>query len=182
MKITKEELFTIPNLLGYFRLLMIPVFCWLFLTDRYAASVAVLVISSLTDMADGKIARHFHMITDWGKFLDPVADKLTHAALAVCLSTRYPIMWLLFALMAVKEIYMLTEGWIRMRRKQPVQGAKWYGKVCTAYLFVMMAALVVFPQIPAKAVTVLVVIGLFFMIQSMILYFRFFRSAEKKEL
>ena len=70
----------------------------------------VVLISSLTDLFDGKIARRFNMITELGKALDPVADKLTHAALAVCLATRYPLMWLLIALMLIKEGYMEYYG------------------------------------------------------------------------
>ena len=70
----------------------------------YAALVVLL--SSLTDLFDGKIARRFHMVTELGKALDPIADKLTHAALAICLATRYPMMWALIALMLVKEGYI----------------------------------------------------------------------------
>ena len=101
-KFDKKELFSIPNLMSYFRILLIPVFCWLYITaksDRdYLMAAAVVLISSLTDLFDGKIARRFNMITQWGKILDPVADKLSHAALAVCLATRYPLMWALIAL------------------------------------------------------------------------------------
>ena len=90
----KQDLFTIPNLMSYARVLLIPLFCWLYLTaeslsDYFWAS-AVVLLSSLTDLLDGKIARRFHMVTELGKVLDPVADKLTHAALAVCLATATP--------------------------------------------------------------------------------------------
>ena len=78
---SKKELLSIPNLMGYFRLLMIPVFVWLYLTastdmDYYMAAL-VMGISSLTDMFDGMVARKFNMITEFGKFLDPLADKLS---------------------------------------------------------------------------------------------------------
>lgn len=63
---------------------MIPVFCYLYITAQtpreYLYAAAVVLLSSLTDFFDGKIARHFHMITELGKALDPIADKLTHAA------------------------------------------------------------------------------------------------------
>ena len=84
-KYTRKELLSIPNLMGYFRLLMIPVFVYLYLhaeTDRgYYAAAAVMGISSITDMFDGLVARKFNMITEFGKFLDPFADKMTHGAL-----------------------------------------------------------------------------------------------------
>ena len=87
--IDRREIFSIPNLMGYFRILLIPLFSWMYCTadstgDYYAAAVVV-GISGLTDMFDGKIARRFNMITELGKFIDPLADKLTQAALLICL-------------------------------------------------------------------------------------------------
>ena len=95
-RIDKREIFSIPNLMGYFRILLIPLFSWMYCTadstgDYYAAAVVV-GVSGLTDMFDGKIARRFHMITELGKFIDPLADKLTQAALLICLAIRYPLM------------------------------------------------------------------------------------------
>ena len=105
-KYTRKELLSIPNLMGYFRLLMIPVFVYLYLhaeTDRgYYASAAVMGISSITDMFDGLVARKFNMITEFGKFLDPFADKMTHGAILLCLWTRYPYMAVLVVLFVVK--------------------------------------------------------------------------------
>ena len=74
---TKER-FSIPNLMGYFRLLLIPVFCYLYLAkEAYHWAAGVVLLSSLTDLFDGMIARKFNMITNLGKALDPIADKLT---------------------------------------------------------------------------------------------------------
>ena len=93
-RFSKKEIFSIPNLMGYFRILMIPVFCYLYIgKQRYLAASAAVLLSSLTDLFDGKIARKFNMVTELGKLLDPVADKLTHGALALCLALRYPLMW-----------------------------------------------------------------------------------------
>ena len=75
---TKER-FSIPNLMGYFRLLLIPVFCYLYLAkEAYHWAAGVVLLSSLTDLFDGMIARKFNMITNLGKALDPIADQLTH--------------------------------------------------------------------------------------------------------
>ena len=83
----KKEYFNIPNLMGYFRILIIPVFLFLYVRAEtkweYFAAFFVLALSYLTDFLDGKIARKFHMVTDWGKMLDPIADNLTQGALAV---------------------------------------------------------------------------------------------------
>ena len=87
---TKER-FSIPNLMGYFRLLLIPVFCYLYLAkEAYHWAAGVVLLSSLTDLFDGMIARKFNMITNLGKALDPIADKLTHGALALCLASAIP--------------------------------------------------------------------------------------------
>lgn len=99
--ISKKELLSIPNLMGYFRLIMIPVFVWLYLrastdADYYRAAI-VMGISSITDMFDGMIARKFNMITEFGKLLDPLADKLTHGAILLCLWSRYPLILLLLS-------------------------------------------------------------------------------------
>lgn len=175
-KYTKKEIFSIPNLMGYFRILMIPVFCYLYLTDKLRPAIIVLVISSVTDMLDGMVARKFNMITDLGKMLDPVADKLTHAALAFCLAIRYPLMWALIALMAVKEGYMAVMGIKKLRNGEEVYGSKWFGKVCTAFLFVSMIVLFMFPGIPLKAANSLIVVTMVIMAATMALYRLEFRK------
>ena len=92
----KKEILTIPNLLSMFRLILIPVYISIYLNARnssdYFLSAAILAVSCLTDLIDGKIARHFNMITNVGKLLDPLADKLTQFALILCLSSRHPVL------------------------------------------------------------------------------------------
>ena len=98
----KKEYFTIPNLMGYFRILLIPVFCVLYYHSENAGcfygAVIVLCLSFLSDFFDGKIARHFHQVTEWGKMLDPIADKLTQAALAIMCTVHFPATIWLFLL------------------------------------------------------------------------------------
>lgn len=131
-KIKKEELFSIPNCMGYFRILLIPVFCVVYLQadtmkDYYVAA-AIVAVSTITDLLDGKVARKFNMITEFGKFLDPFADKLTHAAIALCLAVRYTSMRYLVLLMLVKEGFMAVMGLINLRRGKKLDGAKWFAK------------------------------------------------------
>ncbi len=98
MKSTWHEFFldnlTLPNLLSAFRLLLTPVFILLFLRvqtpAQYYYTVTLAAILALSDLADGWIARRYHQVTDLGKFLDPLSDKLLQAALLFCLGTRYP--------------------------------------------------------------------------------------------
>ena len=187
-KYTKKEIFSIPNIMSYLRLLLIPVFCWMYLTaetsqDFLWASVVVL-ISSLTDLLDGWVARTFHMITDIGKVLDPVADKLTHAALAVCLALRHPLMWALIVLMLVKEGYMGIMGLKYLKKGQMLDGAMWFGKICTAVLFCGLLVLFMFPQMPSAAVNGLIVLMMAVMVFTLCKYvavYRRLRTGELKE-
>ncbi len=184
-KLSSREIFSIPNILSYFRILLIPVFCLMYLkaedTADYLCSGAVVLISSITDMLDGRIARKFNMITDLGKVLDPVADKLSHAALAVCLAIRHPIMWALIALMVVKEGFMGIMGIYFLRRGRMLNGAKWYGKVCTAALFVGLLVLFLFPNIPELWVNVIIVSLMVIMLAALIMYIPEFKKMYRGE-
>lgn len=126
-----------------------PVFVSLYLhaeTDRgYYIAAAVMGISSITDMFDGLVARKFNMITEFGKFLDPFADKMTHGAILLCLWTRYPYMAVLVILFVVKEGFMAVMGLVKLREGKKLDGAMWFGKVCTALLFVVMFVLILVP-------------------------------------
>ena len=108
---SQSRILTIPNLLSLFRLCLIPVFMWLYCVEKnYLWTGIVLIISGLTDTVDGIIARKFNMISDLGKVLDPIADKVTQAAMLFCLLTRFPLMIAPLALMVVKEFFMGVTG------------------------------------------------------------------------
>lgn len=113
----KDQILTIPNLLSVIRLALIPLIIWLYIVNReYNLAVLVILISGITDIVDGYIARHFNMISDFGKILDPIADKLTQAAVIICLTTKHDLMYLLIVLFAVKEMVMGTMGFLQLRR------------------------------------------------------------------
>ena len=123
-----NKVFTIPNILSFFRLILIPVLIWSYVVKKnYAATGWILLLSGLTDIADGFIARRFHMISNLGKILDPVADKLTQATMLFCLFTRFPHMILPLVLMAFKELYMAVSGCLIMKKTGKVTGADWHG-------------------------------------------------------
>ncbi len=151
-KPTLQEVFTIPNILSYCRLLMIPLFVYWYLTaqtpQQFFRAAALLGLSGLTDLFDGKIARRFHQITELGILLDPVADKLTEGAVVLCLATRYSRMWLLVALYVMKEGFMAVAGLVLLRRGKKLNGAKWFGKVCTFVFYLVMVLLILWVDIP----------------------------------
>ena len=153
--LTKEQIFTIPNFMSLFRLVLLPFIIWTYWRRSYDIAVGLLILSALTDALDGVIARKFNMVSDLGKMLDPLCDKLTQAALLVCLAMRYWYVWIVFALLAVKDVTMSILGSAAIRHRGTVHSAQWYGKVCTVILETVMAALILFPAIPEKVVIVL---------------------------
>ncbi len=181
-RFNKKDLFTIPNIMGYVRILLIPVFCWLYITAEterdYLWATGVVLFSSFTDLFDGMIARKFHQVTELGKVLDPVADKLTHAALAVCLATRYPLMWALLALMALKEGYMAVMGLHFLKQGKMLDGAMWFGKVCTATLFAGLFCLFFFYKMSALTANILIGIMMVMMVFTLCMYIPVFRKMK----
>lgn len=157
----KNELLTIPNLLSIFRLLLIPVYVQMYRNADsqldYYLTGTVLGISCLTDLADGKIAREFNMITNTGKVLDPLADKLTQLALILALSRKHRILYPVLALFLVKELFQCIVMLVFMRKGKVLCGALFSGKLCTTVLFTSLLILVLFPGLPTKAVRGLVV-------------------------
>lgn len=181
----KKQLFTIPNLMGYFRIILIPVFVWRYITadsiTDYRIAAIIVAVSGLTDMFDGKIARRFHMITPLGKALDPIADKLTQGAMALCLALRYQWMLPLLILFIIKEGFMGIMGILLLRKGKMLNGAMWFGKVCTAVLYVMMFILFLFPSLPLNVANVLIVICIGFMLLSLFMYIPVFSNMHKEK-
>lgn len=132
----------VPNALSLLRILLVPVFMVLYLQGADQGAFVVLVLSGLTDLLDGWIARHFHQITDCGKVLDPISDKLTQMAVVISLSTRVPELLPLMVLCVVKEICQGIGGAIMLKRHGVVRGSKWFGKISTVVFYTSMSALV----------------------------------------
>ena len=149
-KEAENRIITIPNLLSAFRLVLIPVFIWTYCVRKeYLTTAGLLFLSGLTDLADGYIARRFHMVSNLGKMLDPVADKLTQAAMLVCLVTRFPMIVFPLALLAVKEASVGLTSILVIRKSGKVTGAVWHGKVTTALLYLTILVHLLWPHIPA---------------------------------
>lgn len=163
MHFKKEEFFTIPNLMGYVRILLIPLFAWRYLTAKsggeYLAAALIVGISGLTDLFDGKVARKFNQVTELGKFLDPLADKLTQGVLLLCLASRFPLLWVLVGIFVGKEGFMAVMGAVMLRHNgRKLDGAMWYGKICTASLYGVMFLLLLIPGIPGNLANLLIVV------------------------
>ncbi len=168
---SKSKILTIPNILSFFRIALIPLFVWLYcFKHNYPMTALVLLLSGLTDTADGYIARHFNMVSDFGKALDPVADKLTQFAMLVCLLTRFRLMLIPVALITIKEVSTGIQSLIVIRKTGTVMGADWHGKVTTFLLYTMMIIHVLWYNIPFVWSTVLIGICSGMMLISFVMY------------
>lgn len=165
----KHKILTLPNLLSLLRIMMIPQLMWLYLEKQdYLWTVLLLILSGITDVLDGIIARKFHMISEFGKAFDPVADKLTQLAMLYCVATTYPEIRFLLLMLVVKEFITGAMSLYSIQKTGIVQGAEWHGKVVTVMLYILIADRI----IPGLLSGVLPVLCTGMMIVSMILYWQ----------
>lgn len=180
----KKEVFTIPNMLSLFRLVLIPVYVEIYLNAtemrEYFLAASILAVSCMTDMVDGKIARHFNMISTVGKILDPIADKLTQFTLTLCLSIRYPVLRFVLVLFVVKEGFQGIVGLVNLRRGKILPGALLAGKICTTILFISLIVLVLLPDLNPDIVNAIALTDTAFLSFSFINYiFAYFGKNPK---
>ena len=137
----------IPNILTTVRLVIIPFFAYFLLEDEsFWLAAALFLLSGITDVVDGWIARHFNMITDVGSVYDPLVDKLMQITAVVCLAVKEVIPVWIICIIAAKEITMIVVG-IVLYIKKIVVHSNWYGKIATVLFYAVILALIIFPQI-----------------------------------
>ena len=147
----------IPNIISCIRILLVPLFIHFYVEGSIWKAAAVLLVCGFSDILDGMIARRFNMVTDLGKILDPVADKLIQAAMMICAATRLPQLWLLLGLHVFRELTLSAVGLYVVRSTGLVCSAKWYGKLCTAFIYFSMLLLLLVSDIPKTLVTALLI-------------------------
>ncbi len=180
----KKDVFTIPNMLSLFRLVLIPIYVAIYLNARnsgdYFIAGTILAVSCLTDMIDGQIARRFNLISNLGKVLDPLADKFTQLALVICLSIRYPILYHVLALFLIKEFFQLFVAYAKFRKGKALPGALLAGKVCTTVLFISLILLVLLPNLDESIVNAIAMTDFCFLAYAFVRYiFAFFGKYSK---
>lgn len=169
----KQNVLTIPNLLSLIRLLMVPVIVYLYCYRQdYGWAAAVLVLSGLTDILDGFIARTFHMTSDLGKMLDPIADKLTQGVTLICLGTRFAPMMFLGLVLVVKEVFTGIHSLRVVQKTGTVKSSDWHGKLVTVLLYVTMGLHILWVDIPGAVTYTLTALCLCLMVFSFIQYLR----------
>ena len=175
-KFTKKDLWSIPNILCYIRFLLIPMFLIQYIKaeepGEYMRAAVIVLASGLTDFLDGFIARTFDMVTEFGKLIDPMADKLTQAALIFVLIVKIKYMFLLMILFVIMQLFMLVAGLAMLKKGKRLDGSKWFGKVSTTVFYAVMLVLVALPKLEQSVINILLLICGAFLALSFALYAR----------
>lgn len=135
-------------------------------------AAAVVLVSGVTDFLDGFIARKFNMITELGKLIDPVADKLTQASLIFVLVVKIKWMFLLLILFVILQLFLLIAGLVMLKKNVRLNGAKWFGKVSTTVFYAVMLVFVSYPALDENIANILMLICGAFLLLSLVMYIR----------
>ena len=130
----------IPNLLTCLRFILIPFIFLSVIHQRFIISIILFTLSCITDVLDGHIARKFNYITDIGKLLDPLSDKLTQISLLLALSILNILPWWILVIVLLKECTMIISATMLYSKKDVVVYSKWYGKLATSLFYVAIVS------------------------------------------
>lgn len=166
----KNKVFTIPNILSFIRILLVPIIVWAYFNSKRTITALIILFSGLTDVVDGYIARHYNMITPLGKALDPIADKLTLLFTFICVCINNPIIGVLIVIFLLKEVFMTIQGLLIIKYTGTTYSAKWYGKAVTVILYAVVLTHVLWVNISFNVSIILVIVSSLSIIISLVLY------------
>lgn len=178
---------TIPNVLSLLRIGILPVFVVLYMQScvqedakRRFIAFSLLVLSGVTDCLDGFIARRFHQQSEIGKWLDPIADKLTQVAVLVALTTQHSVFLSLVIISVVKELLQGLGGIFVLEKGLQMCSSKWYGKVSTALFYVVVATVLIWKTMPYWLILILVALVAVWMLFAFFRYLQLFLNIRKE--
>lgn len=165
----------VPNALTIARFILIPFIIISLVQNNYILTFILLTISGLTDVLDGFIARKFDLITNFGKLVDPLADKSTQIAILTTLALKEIIPIWMIVILFLKEFAMIA-GASFLYGKELVVSSKWYGKLATVlfYIAIVSSLAIKYFNISFKFDLYLYYLALFFTIFSLYMYFQAF--------
>ena len=175
-----KDIITIPNIISLFRLLLIPFFVICYFNDsldnNYVWAIFILLLSGFSDVVDGFIARKFNMVSDFGKILDPMADKLTQAVIILSLVIEHTALLPMFAVLFMKELFTLFAAVYLFSNGTKPMSSRWFGKLSTVVIFLtmfytLMIDIFQYNEIPLYILSVASIIC---MLISVTGYFKFF--------
>ena len=163
----------IPNILSVVRIFMIPVFVYLFFEyyEKFYLALVVFLLAGITDITDGYLARRNNWITNAGKFLDPLADKLLQCTVFVCFAIKNIAPYWLVVIYILKELFMMCGALVTLKKIKFVVKSKWYGKATTAIFYVIIFMIFIFRDtLSDSGMDILFAIAIISAIFSMIMY------------
>ena len=165
----------IPNILTVLRFLLIPVILQFLVHDQFILAIIFLTLSGITDILDGTIARKFNFITNFGKLIDPLADKITQLSILWMLVSKNIIPLWILVIVLLKEATMVA-GASFLYGKELVVSSKWYGKAATVLFYLAIVLTMIFKdlQIQTGIDLILYYIAVAMTIFSLVMYFREF--------
>lgn len=179
-KNNNPQVLTIPNILSFFRIALIILFCFLFDTEGTMAenwpAFIVLGLNALSDFLDGKLARALNQVSELGKVLDPIADYLTKFALILCFISKYPALVGFMLLFLCRVFVVAIAGLKTVRKVGKNDGAILIGKIDTAVFYAVMLALVLFPKMPTNIAMGMILLSAVMMVVSIIVYLLHFHK------
>ena len=174
----------IPNALTVLRFFIIPFIVYYLVKDEYIFAFIMLLLSGLTDVLDGFIARKFNLVTNFGKLIDPLADKLTQISVLCTLLFKGIIPLWIVVIVLLKEASMVC-GASFLYGRDLVVSSKWYGKASTVLFYVAIAASLIIRQFSLNYSFDIIIyyLALIMTIFSLVMYFRDFyiKGYFKKE-
>lgn len=182
----KENL-TIPNIISLLRICIIPVFISLYFSDKpqhYFYALLVIVLSAVTDVVDGFIARRFNMVSDVGKVLDPIADKLTQVSVVFCLMFTHPNLIVMVVVLFTKELLTLFAAVYILRTGFKPISAKWFGKLATVVVYLTFFYAIyldINPNMPILILEIMAVASTVCLVLSMAGYIKVFLRTDSSD-
>lgn len=181
---TVREIFTIPNFLSAGRLILALAFMAMLQRHNMRGEKSLLALILLTviatDILDGRIARSTGRVTEIGKLLDPVADKVMQFVLLACLVPRYSLAKLILMLFFIKESYTLVLGWKYMLDADKNQMVRWHGRLNTMISYVVGLILFASSRLPSSTANILVGAVGVCMLMSFVMYMDEFRLLQEQ--
>ena len=183
-----KPIFTIPNILSMIRICLIPFIVWYYFDTTIEYNLLIVMglvmVSGLTDVVDGFIARRFNMISDVGKILDPIADKLTQASVVFCLCTKHTVLIPLVIIIVIKELFMLIGTLVILNDVDAeTPYARWWGKLATVVLYALMVLVIISDYfngfIPDIVITFLSSVAIAFVFFSFLSYLNIYFKKDK---
>lgn len=174
-----DNVITVPNILSLLRIVLVVPFSLFFMTDNYLVAAIVMVISGISDCLDGHIARKFNQVSQLGKCLDPIADKITLFAVGICIIFIFPALIPIVFLLIIKDVLMIIGACYLLKSGITPPPAKWYGKVATAAFYVSSVSLVVMHIFNCVNVIVTIIafsVTALLMMYSIVSYYKIFKE------